>query len=56
MSFAPFENIKDNLDKFKAEKMNKKVRFSNDENKKFSYDNPGFWNYEEKSNIIDDEN
>ena len=55
MSFAPFENIKDNLDKFKAEKMNKKVRFSNDEKKKFSYDNPGFWNYDEKSNIIDAE-
>ena len=56
MSFAPFENNKkENLNKFNSDKINKKERFSNNENKKFYCDTPGFWNYDKKWNVIDAE-
>jgi hypothetical protein len=55
MSFAPFESINDNLNNFNPNKMNKKVRFSNDEKKDLIHETPGFWGYGEMSNVIDTE-
>jgi hypothetical protein len=56
MNFAPFENFKkDNLNKFNPDKMKKKVRFSNDEKKKFYCETPGVWDYDKKWNVVDAE-
>lgn len=55
MSYFSF-NSKDNLDKFNPEKMNKKERFHNTDNTNYRYDTPGFWQYDEKCNIIELEN
>lgn len=54
MSYFPF-NSNDNLDKYNPEKMNKKERYHNTDNKNYYCDTPGFWQYEEKSNIIEQE-
>lgn len=54
MSYFPF-NSNDNLDKYNPEKMNKKNRYHNTDNKNYYCDTPGFWQYEEKSNIIEQE-
>ena len=54
MSYFPF-NSDENLDKFNPEKMNKKERYHNTDNKNYYCDTPGFWQYEEKSNIIEQE-
>lgn len=35
--------------------MNKKERYYNTNNKNYYSDTPGFWQYEEKSNIIEQE-
>ena len=54
MSYFPF-NSDEKLDKFNPEKMNKKERYHNTDNKNYYCDTPGFWQYEEKSNIIEQE-
>jgi hypothetical protein len=54
MNYFPF-NSNDNLDKYNPEKMNKKERYHNTDNKNYYCDTPGFWQYEEKSNIIEQE-
>ena len=54
MSYFPF-NSDEKLDKFNPEKMNKKERYHNTDNKNYYCDTPGFWKYEEKSNIIEQE-
>lgn len=54
MSYFPF-NSNDNLDKYNPKKMNKKERYYNTDNKNYYSDTPGFWQYEEKSNIIERE-
>jgi hypothetical protein len=55
MSYFPFNSNNDNPDKFNPEKMNKKVRFENTEKKDFYCDTPGFWKYEKKWDVIQDE-
>lgn len=54
MSYFPF-NSNDNLDKYNPKKMNKKERYHNTDNKNYYSDTPGFWQYEKKSNIIEQE-
>jgi len=54
MSYFPF-NSNDNHDKFNPQKMNKKERYNNTDNKDYYCDTPGFWQYEKKWNVIEDE-
>jgi hypothetical protein len=54
MSFFQF-NSKDNLDKFNPDKMNKKERYHNTDKKNYYCDTPGFWQYDKKWDVIDDE-
>lgn len=57
MSFSPYNNNTNNnsFSKFNPDNLKKKVRFVDTQNKKFSCDTPGFWQYERKSNVIDTE-
>jgi hypothetical protein len=54
MSYYQFTSD-ESLDKFNPEKMNKKERYYNTDKKNYYCDTPGFWQYEEKSNIIEQE-
>jgi hypothetical protein len=56
MSFAPF-NIKEKypFDKYNSIKLNKKDRFINDEKKNFFCETPGYWNFEKKWDVIEEE-
>lgn len=55
MSYFPFNSNSDNSDKFKSDKLNKKERFFNTDNKNYFCDTPGFWKYEKKWDVIDAE-
>jgi hypothetical protein len=60
MSYYPFEKINSNKsnsdkDKFNPNNFLKKERFHDTKNKDFHYDTPGFWQYNNKSDFIDNE-
>jgi len=56
MSFSPYNNNNNSsFAKFNPDKLKKKVRFVDTENKNFYCDTPGYWQFERKWNVIDNE-
>ena len=56
MSFSPYNNNNSSsFAKFNPDNLKKKVRFVDTENKNFYCDTPGYWQFERKWNVIDNE-
>jgi len=56
MSFSPYNNNNNSsFAKFNPDNLKKKVRFVDTENKNFYCDTPGYWQFERKWNVIDNE-
>lgn len=55
MSYYPFDKINSDKDKYNPNNFLKKERFQDTKNKDFIRDTPGFWQYTNKSDSIDNE-